>query len=248
MALTPVSEVWGIGGKLTKRLEALGIKKAIELADSPSKLIRQQLSVVVERTVQELNGESCIALEDVPPTKNEIVSSRAFGERVTDKQQMQQAVAEYVHRACRKLRHERCKAKQLSVFIRTSPFSDHAKDPYYSNTRTAQLAYPSDDTRDFLHVASKLLDHIWKDGYRYAKACVMLSDFYTHGIHQQNIFTSPDSIKGSSILISLLDQINKQHPNSLYFGSKGAVQCWGMKREQLSPAYTTSWGSLKKVW
>jgi len=143
---------------------------------------------------------------------------------------------------------ERLQAKQLSVFIRTSPFSDHTKDPYYTNTRTAELAYPSDDTRDFLHVASKLLDSIWKDGYRYAKAGVMLSDFYTQGIHQQDLFTSPDSIKGNSVLMSLLDQINEQHPNSLYFGSKGTVQDWGMKRGQLSPAYTTSWGSLIRVW
>lgn len=247
MALLPVNEVWGIGGKLTKRLEAMGIHTALQLADAPPKLIRQQFSVLVERTVQELNGESCLSLEDIPATKKEIVSSRAFGERVTDKQQMEQAVAEYVHRACSKLRYERCKAQQLSVFIRTSPFSDHSKDPYYSNTRTAELAYPSDDTRDFLHIAGKLLDSIWKDGYRYAKAGVMLSDFYSRGIHQQDLFTSPDSIKGNSALMFLLDQINEQRPNSLFFGSKGTTQNWGMKREQLSPAYTTSWAGLAKV-
>lgn len=248
MALLPVNEVWGIGGKLTKRLEAMGIYTALQLADAPPKLIRQQFSLMAERTVQELNGESCLALEDMPATKKEIVSSRAFGERVTDKQQMQQAVAEYVHRACSKLRHEQCQAKQISVFIRTSPFSDHTKDPYYANTRTAELAYPSDDTRDFLHVASKLLDNIWKDGYRYAKAGVMLSDFYTQGVHQQDMFTSADSIKGNSALMSLVDRINERQPNALFFGSKGTVQGWGMKREQLSPAYTTNWEHLPHAW
>ncbi|WP_298150334.1 translesion error-prone DNA polymerase V subunit UmuC [Flavobacterium sp.] len=248
MALLPVNEVWGIGGKLTKRLEAMGIHTALQLADAPPKLIRQQFSLMVERTVQELNGESCLALEDVPPTKKEIVSSRAFGERVTAKQQMQQAVAEYVHRACAKLRNEGCQAKQISVFIRTSPFSDHTTDPYYANTRTAELTYPSNDTRDFLHVASKLLDNIWKDGYRYAKAGVMLSDFYTQGVHQQDMFTSPDSIKGNSALMSLVDQINERQPNALFFGSKGTVQDWGMKRELLSPAYTTNWQQLPNAW
>lgn len=248
MALLPVNEVWGIGGKLAKRLEAMGIHTALQLADAPPKLIRQQFSLMVERTVQELNGESCLALEDMPATKKEIVSSRAFGERVTDKQQMQQAVAEYVHRACSKLRNEGCQAKQVSVFIRTSPFSDHTKDPYYVNTRTAELTYPSDDTRDFLHVASKLLDNIWKDGYRYAKAGVMLSDFYTQGVYQQDMFTSADSIKGNSALMSLVDQINERQPNALFFGSKGTVQDWGMKREQLSPAYTTSWEQLPHAW
>lgn len=247
MALLPVNEVWGIGGKLTKRLEAMGVHTALQLADAPAKLIRQQFSLMVERSVQELNGESCLAMEEMPATKKEIVSSRAFGERVTEKQQMQQAVAEYVHRACSKLRHEGCQAKQVSVFIRTSPFSDHTKDPYYANTRTAELTYPSDDTRDFLHVASKLLDNIWKDGYRYAKAGVMLSDFYTQGVHQQDLFTSAESTKGNSALMSLMDQINEQQPNALFFGSKGTTQNWGMKREQLSPAYTTSWESLVKV-
>ena len=248
MALLPVNEVWGIGGKLSKRLETMGIRTALHLADASPKLIRQQFSVVVERTVQELNGESCLALEDMPATKKEIISSRAFGERVTDKQQMQQAVAEYVHRACAKLRHEKCQARQISVFIRTSPFSDHHKDPYYSNSRTAELAYPYDDTRDFLHIASKLLDNIWKDGYRYAKAGVMLSDFYSQGVYQQDLFTPADSIKGNAALMLLIDKMNAQQPNALFFGSKGTVQDWGMKREQLSPAYTTNWQQLPHAW
>lgn len=247
MALLPVNEVWGIGGKLTKRLEVMGIRTALELADAPAKQIRQQFSVVVERTVRELNGESCLDLEDIPQTKREIVSSRAFGERVIDKQQMHQAVAEYVHRACRKLRHEGCEAKQLSVFIRTSPFSDAIKDPYYANSRNAELSIPSDDTRDFLHVASSLLDQIWKDGYRYAKAGVMLSDFYPKGVRQGDLFAASDCIKGNSALMSVLDRINEQHPNGLFFASKGTSQTWAMKRELLSPAYTTSWKGLPRV-
>jgi DNA polymerase V len=110
------------------------------------------------------------------------------------------------------------------------------------------LTYPSDDTRDFLHVANRLLDQIWKDGYRYAKAGVMLSDFYSQGVHQQDLFASPDSIKGNSALMCLVDQINEKQPNALFFGSKGTVQGWGMKREQLSPAYTTNWEQLPHAW
>jgi len=247
MALLPVNEVWGIGGRLTKRLEEMGIHTVLDLADAPTKLIRQQFSVVVERTVMELNGESCIELEDAPPTKKEIVSSRAFGERVTELSLMHEAISEYVHRACKKLRQERCQAKRISVFLRTSPFSDHQRDPYYSNSRSAELSYPSDDTRDFLHVASKLLDAIWKDGFRYAKAGVMLSDFYAAGVCQQNLFASSDTARGNSDLMGLIDQINEHRPNALYFASKGTTQSWGMKRELLSPAFTTSWHALPKV-
>jgi DNA polymerase V len=247
MALLPVNEVWGIGNRLTKRLEDIGIRTALELADAPTKMIRQQFSVVVERTVMELNGESCIGLEDIPPTKKEIVSSRAFGERVTELTMMHEAVAEYVHRACIKLRHERCQAKRITVFLRTSPFSDHQRDPYYSNSRSGELSYPSDDTRDFLHVASQLLEAIWKDGYRYAKAGIMLSDFYNHSSVQQELFLSSDVVRCNSALMGVMDQINEQIPNSLYFASKGTNQTWGMKRELLSPAFTTSWKGLPRV-
>lgn len=247
LELIPVSEVWGIGNKLSKRLETMGIYNALQLADANPKLIRQQFSVVVERTVKELNGESCLTLEEVPATKKEIVSSRAFGQRVTCKDQMHQAISEYVHRACSKLRNEKCHAKQVTVFIRTSPFSDHNRDPFYANSKTAELTYPSDDTRDFLHVTGELLDSIWKEGYRYAKAGVMLNDFYDQGIRQHDLFAQTDSIKGNSELMSVLDKINQQHPNSVYFASKGTVQGWGMKREKLSPAYTTNWRHLPRA-
>lgn len=188
-----------------------------------------------------------LSLKIFPPTKKEIVSSRAFGERVTELSAMHEAVSEYVHRACKKLRQERCQAKRISVFLRTSPFSDQQQDPYYANSRSAELNYPSDDTRDFLYVASKLLDSIWKDGFRYAKAGVMLSDFYAHGVYQQDLFATNDTVRGNSALMGLMDQINEQIPNSLYFASKGTKQAWGMKREMLSPAFTTSWNGLPRV-
>jgi DNA polymerase V len=247
MALLPVSEVWGIGRQLSKRLETMGIVTALDLADAPAKLIRQQFSLVVERTVQELNGESCLTLDEIPAAKKEIISSRAFGERITELAPMQQAVAEYVHRACKKLRQEQRHAKYLTVFVRTSPFSDRQQDPYYANSRSAELAYPSDDTRDFLHLAQQLLQGIWKDGYRYAKAGVMLSDFYLPGVYQQDLFHTSDSQQNNSRLMAVLDQINEKAPNSLYFASKGTVQQWQMKREALSPAYTTSWKGLPWV-
>ena len=114
LALLPVDEVWGIGGKLTKRLQQLGVDTALQLADADPKFIRQHFSVMVERTVRELNGESCIALEEMAPTKKQIVSSRAFGERITDKQQMREAISEYISRACKKLRQEQQEAKYLT--------------------------------------------------------------------------------------------------------------------------------------
>ena len=243
LSLLPVGEVWGIGGKLTKRLEQLGITTALQLADADPKFIRQHFSVVVERTVRELNGESCIAIEDVAPTKKQIISSRAFGERITDKQQMREAISEYISRACKKLRQEQQEAKYLTVFLRTSPFSD--KDAPYSAGKSIELDTPSSDTRIFLTHAMKLLDGLWLNGYRYAKAGVMLADFYDPGVYQPSLFDEPLVVKESDQkLMQLMDNLNSKHGKTLWFASQGTIQEWGMKRELLSPAYTTNWREL----
>ena len=246
LSLLPVGEVWGIGGKLTKRLEQLGIATALQLADADPKFIRQHFSVVVERTVRELNGESCIALEDVAPTKKQIVSSRAFGERITDKQQMREAISEYISRACKKLRQEQQEAKYVTVFLRTSPFSD--KDAPYSASKSVELDVPTSDTRVFLTKAMQLIDGLWMQGYRYAKAGVMLADFYDPGVHQPSLFDEPLAVKASDQkLMQLMDTLNSKHGKTLWFASQGTNQEWSMKRELLSPAYTTDWLQLPRA-
>lgn len=242
LALLPVSEIWGIGAKLTKRLQQLGINSALQLADADPKFIRQHFSVVVERTVRELNGEPCIELEDVAPTKQQIISSRAFGERITDKQQMIEAVSEYVSRACSKLRKEQQHAKHLTLFMHTSKFND---DPPYSASKNVELEAPSSDTRVFLEKAMQLLDSLWVSGYRYAKAGVMLSDFYDPGVYQPSLFDGPYLEKASDHrLMQLMDTLNTKHGKTLWFASQGLNQAWSMKREMLSPAYTTNWTEL----
>ncbi len=212
--------------------------------------------MVIERTVAELNGESCLALEDVVANKKEIVSSRAFSERITDFPHMQQAVSEYVHRASEKLRSQSSKAKQLTVFIRTSPFSNHSQDPFYSNSATGVLVCPTDDTRVFLHLAGELLKKIWKEGYRYAKAGVMLADFYDEGIEQLQLFTdaanggvreSTLAYRSNPALMAALDEINHSGKDKVFFAAKGLQQDWAMKRHLLSPAYTTKWAELPKA-
>lgn len=263
MALLPVDEVWGVGRQLSKKLNALGIHTALQLADASPKMLRQQFSVVLERTVAELNGESCLALEDVIANKKAIVSSRAFSQRITEQALLQQAVSEYVHRAAEKLRAQQSKAKQLTVFLRTSPFSDHQQDPFYSNSATGVLLSPSDDTRDFLHLASQLLQTIWRDGYRYAKAGIMLADFYDEGVEQLQLFGNSGSnvvehsaahvaealpsYRSDPALMAVLDEINQRGKAKIFFAAKGLHQDWAMKRQLLSPAYTTQWPDIPKV-
>src|SRR5690606_26308008 len=174
-AIMPVGEVWGIGGQLTKRLNLMGIHTALDLANADPKVIRKHFSVNVERTVLELNGIPCFDLEDSPAPKKQIISSKSFGERVTTYTSLREAVCSYTFRAVEKLPLEQQTAKLLSVFISTSPF---AQEQYYSNHGSIELPVPTDDTRVFLQAAVRLLDSIWRDGHRYAKAGVMLADFY----------------------------------------------------------------------
>ncbi len=245
LALVPVDDVWGVGRRLTKRLNALGITTALDLANASPRAIRDQFSVVLERTVRELNGESCIELEEIPPTKKQIVCSRSFGVKVTHFELLREAVCEYATRATEKLRKEQQQAKVLTVFIRTSPFKDN--EPQYSNSASGELLLPSCDTRDFIELANHLLKRIWKDGFRYAKAGVMLSDFYDPGMFQPGLFDDVSTRSNSQQLMSVLDTINQSGAGKVFFAGQGLKKDWSMKREHLSPAYTTRWDQLPRV-
>lgn len=245
LALVPVDDVWGVGKRLSKRLNALGITTALDLANASPRAIRDQFSVVLERTVRELNGESCIELEEIPPTKKQIVCSRSFGAKVTHFELLREAVCEYATRATEKLRKEQQQAKVLTVFIRTSPFKDN--EPQYSNSASGELLIPSCDTRDFIELANHLLKRIWKDGFRYAKAGVMLSDFYDPGMFQPGLFDDVSTRSNSQQLMSVLDTINQSGAGKVFFAGQGTKKDWSMKREHLSPAYTTRWDQLPRV-
>ncbi|EOX4793619.1 translesion error-prone DNA polymerase V subunit UmuC [Vibrio alginolyticus] len=245
LALVPVDDVWGVGRRLSKRLNALGITTALDLANASPRAIRDQFSVVLERTVRELNGESCIELEEIPPTKKQIVCSRSFGAKVTQFELLREALCEYATRATEKLRKEQQQAKVMTVFIRTSPFKDN--EPQYSNSASGELLTPSCDTRDFIELANHLLKRIWKDGFRYAKAGVMLSDFYDPGMFQPGLFDDVSTRSNSQQLMSVLDTINQSGAGKVFFAGQGTKKDWSMKREHLSPAYTTRWDQLPRV-
>ncbi|MGL4724544.1 MAG: translesion error-prone DNA polymerase V subunit UmuC [Scandinavium sp.] len=238
MSLLPVSEVWGIGRKLSARLEAMGIKTALDLADTHLPFVRKTFGVTVERTVRELNGISCISVESLP-AKEQIISSRSFGERITDKQQMHEAICQYAERAAQKLRGERRYCRHITVFIRTSPFSG---DPYYSNAASKTLMTATQDTRDIIAAAMRGLDEIWRDGYRYQKGGIMLNDF-TDRAGQIDLFDDTPPQANSEALMQTLDRLNR-YGNQVWFAGQGISKDWKMKREWLSPAYTTNWKAL----
>ncbi|HAT7523435.1 TPA: Y-family DNA polymerase [Citrobacter koseri] len=246
LAALPVGEVWGIGRRISKKLEGMGIKTALDLADTDIRFIRKHFNVVLERTVRELRGEPCLELEEFAPVKQEIVCSRSFGDRVTEYSAMRQAICSYASRAAEKLRGEHQYCRFISAFVKTSPFA--LNEPYYGNSASVKLLTPTQDSRDIIGAATRCLDAVWKDGHRYQKAGVMLGDFFSQGVAQLNLFDDNAPRAGSERLMEVLDHLNaKDGKGTLYFAGQGIKQQWQMKREMLSPRYTTRFTDLLRV-
>lgn len=236
MAALPVGEVWGIGRRLSKRLEAMGIDTVLKLAQSDLWLIRKNFSVVLERTVRELRGEPCLGFAEFAPAKHEIISSRSFGERVSDYASVREGICTWAARAAEKLRADRQYCRYVGAFIKSSPHDDD--EPYYSKSAGIHLLTPTHDTRDIIAAATRSLDIIWKQGPRYQKAGVMLGDFFSKGVAQLNLFDEFTPRENSESLMNVLDTLNKKG-NKLWFAGQGVAPGWKMKRSLLSPAWTT---------
>ncbi|WP_151704732.1 translesion error-prone DNA polymerase V subunit UmuC [Nitrincola alkalilacustris] len=246
MSLMSVGDVWGVGRRLSKHLEAMGIDSALKLAQTDPRMMRKRFSVTLERTINELNGIPCFGLDESPATKQQILCSRSFGERITTLQPMREAIATYAGRAAEKLRLEQRYARRIGIFIRTSSFTPG--QPFYAQSASLELDLPSDDTRILLDSCMKLLDQIWRDGYDYAKAGVMLGDFFAPGTYQPDLFKSKSTLPANSkALMTVLDRINLSGRGRIHFARQGCQQPWRMKQEHRSPAYTTRWTDLPGV-
>ena len=236
-----VEKLWGIGGGWAERLGRISIHKALELRDASPTIIRKQLSVVGERILRELRGQSCIDLEDIQPKKN-IMSSKSFGNLLTDKELIEEALANYAARACEKLRKQNSRAQAVYVFIQTNGFRE--TDKQYHNALTCTLTIPTSDTRIIIGAAKDCLNKIYKQGYRYKKVGIMLLDLIPASQEQTNLFASSDH-RPSDHLMGIVDRINQGYgPDTLFFGAQGVTREWKMRCGLRSPRYTTQWNEL----
>jgi len=245
LKITPVSEVWGVGRKLTERLQKIGVDTALRLAQMDPHQARQRFSVVLERTICELNGESCLQLDETWQPRQQIMCSRSFGDKLTQYADLKETVCEFAARAAEKLRRDKQLALVVNVFIRTSPFDKTG--PHYSNTATGTLAQPSSDTRKILELATRLFNMVWKDGYRYAKAGVMLGDICSPDDVQLNLFESQKGRHENEALMKVIDTINHAGEGKIWFGGQRPQKDWFMRQANVSPAYTTRWSSIPEV-
>lgn len=235
-----VGEVWGIGRKLAPKLNDMGIQSVLDLKHADTTTLRSRFSVVLEKTIRELNGTVCLELEEITPPKQQIVSSRSFGVYVSDLESLQESVTLYMSRAAEKLRRQQSYAGSVHVFIRTSPHNP--KVPYYANAMTIPLPSPTDDTMQLVRAALWGLKRIYKAGYRYQKTGVMLSELVPAEGCQGDLFSAGKPDGKSVRLMETMDKINRNMGRQkLKLGSEGFRQPWKMKQGNKSPCYTTRW-------
>ena len=246
-----IEDIWGIGRQYSKKLKNLRIHTALDLKSADSKLIRKRFNVLVEKTVCELRGYSCISLEAVAPKKS-IAVSRSFGQEVTELTMLKEAISCYVVRASEKLRKEGMVASAINVYVCSNFYKS---TPYYSNNIT-QTIDPSSDSMLLIKHVKNLLLKIFRSGISYKKVGVILMDL--RKVNQQqslfdNLLNSQCSERGgiairNDNLMYCIDGLNqKLGKNTVYFGAQGVERVWSMKRAMCSPSYTTKWQDIPLV-
>lgn len=243
-----VGEVWGIGPQYKKLLNKHGVNTAWEFSRLPETWLCKHMSVVGARTAKELNGQSCLELELHADPKKGITVSRSFGKRITEYQELSEALVSYVSRAGEKLRRENLLARHMLVFMHTSPFAKDAhKDPYYAPSLSFAMPLHTNYTPELIHYALWALKQMYRPGYRYMKCGVMLTDLLEEGTETLDLFDRRDTAKQSK-LMAAMDHLNQtMGKQTLFYASSGIQKAWRGAAARKSPSYTTDWQSLFHV-
>jgi DNA polymerase V len=241
---TPVEDVWGVGPAYSKMLKGAGVDTARKLRDADRRWVRRRMTVVGARIVEELRGVSCLPLERCPQAKKSVTCSRSFGVMVESLGELRQAVAVYMTRAAEKLRRAGLAAGVVTVFINTNRFS---AEPQYSNSVTYELAYSTDSTKELLEWALKGVAQIFREGYRYKKAGVMLNRLTPADQLSMRLF-GDKCFERSRNVMKAVDAVNRRHGHdTIRFGVAKPDGLWKTKFLRRSPRYTTSLRDVLRV-
>ncbi len=229
-----VSEVWGVGRKHAKKLHGMGVKSVLDLACTEAREMQRQFSIVMARTINELQGISCIEIEDTPPSKKQIIKSCSFGAKVTELDDLKEAIAMHAQEACKRLRDEESLCGCLLVFVQSSPFDESA--PFYNKSITGAFSEPTDCTTDFVRAAVRMVSDIFKEGIKYKKCGVVLTGLEPKSGHTYDLLTDFEMIEKKEQLMQALDKVHTK------FGKKklGVGPCyipgrtWSMSRDKLT--------------
>ncbi|MDC4457884.1 Y-family DNA polymerase [Acinetobacter baumannii] len=233
-SLIDVSEVWGVGRKHSKKLQSMGINTVLDLACAEPREMQKKFSIVMARTIYELQGISCIEIEHTPPSKKQIVASRSFGGRVTELTDLKEAISMYAQDACKRLRDEGLLCGCMIAFVQSNPFD--ANVPFYNKSITGSFSEPTDCAVDFVKAATRMLNDIYKEGIKYKKCGVVLTCLEPKSGHTYDLLTDFKQIEKKECLMRAMDGIHSK------FGKKkvGVGPCfvpnrnWSMSRDKLS--------------
>lgn len=240
-----VDKVWGVGSRLKEKLERVGISNVLRLKQADTKRIRDQFGVILERTIKELNGEVWLEIDEMLPEAQQVMSSRSFGARVTELQDLEEAISFHAANASQRLRKHGLYANAVYVFIQNSPF-DVAE--HYSGSRAVALPSPTDCTMQIANAALWLLKRVYKPGIYYQKAGVMLMELVPEGGQQIDLFGFSAERPKSSKLMATMDGLNQKYGRgTVKLASEGIQKSWVMKRNLKSPNYTGDWTELPVV-
>lgn len=240
-----VSDVWGIGRKMTAHLEGMGIRTAWQLSQADPWVLRKHFSVVIEKTARELAGRPCLELDEPDAPKQEICCSRMFGQRLKTLPPIKEAVATYMMRASEKLRAQQSLCKKIRVSIRTGMFNP--EEAKYANGVVIDLPYPTDDVRLLTKMAVDALDQLFRPGFKYSKAEVLLLNLCQRGEYTDDLFADSQPANTSKVM-TVLDQINNRWGRgTLRAASVPLNPEWGMRREMMSRSFTTRLDQLWRV-
>ena len=241
---TPIGDVWGVGRRWSQMLEERGMVTAHDFAHAQDGWIRQKMGVVGLRTAHELRGHVCHALEDQPQPKQTTCCSRSFGATITDKSQVHDALMQFAERAAEKVRSADQVAGAMQIFIRTDPFNPNAAQKSLSGS--VSFAQPTSDARTITGAATRILERIWREGFAWKKAGILLLDLSVKGAAPSSLFDAVANLDDG--LMSAMDQINaKFGRGSIKLGLAGKDQDWRMRQDNLSPSFTTRWADLASV-
>ncbi|MDC5430779.1 Y-family DNA polymerase [Acinetobacter baumannii] len=229
-----VSEVWGVGRKHSKKLQSMGINTVLDLACAEPREMQKKFSIVMARTIYELQGISCIEIEHTPPSKKQIVASRSFGGRVTELTDLNEAISMYAQDACKRLRDEGLLCGCMIAFVQSNPFDPNV--PFYNKSITGSFSEPTDCTLDFVKAATRMVSRIYKEGIKYKKCGVVLTGLEPKSGHTYDLLTDFEEIEKKEQLMRVLDNVH------IKFGKKkiGVGPCfipnrnWSMSRDKLS--------------
>jgi len=250
MAITPIKEIWGIGNRTREKLEAMGVRTVLDFAGMDAALVRRRFGVVLERTHREINGVSCIPLEEIAPERQQIVRTRSFAQTCADVDSLRAAVSVHMADAVRTLRLQKSAAATVGVLFHSDPF--RANGPHHAVFELERLPHACADVLTLTQKAVELVDRYYKSGTEYKKAGVVLTDLVpaSDSLVRETLFDGEEiaALQRREHVQGVLDAMTRKFGKGvLNVASAKASDRWCMRRDLLSPCCTTRWEEILKV-